>query len=117
MINNVEDFLKTYSKFFVISKGLAEQLYKSTRNAKLKVAMKRSPVLITKELHEVLKNKVIMGKESISKARAARKTGGGRPRLPIPENSENLSREEKLRLYNRIKQRESRYNRGITKTA
>lgn len=110
MIKTKEDLFDSPAEFSAIGRELAEELYKSTKNAELKALLdKNKPnVLISLGLKVALKTSYEAQKDRMSKARDSRKGKGGRPRLPDPTEPEKLTGAE-LRKYNFRKwQRECR---------
>jgi hypothetical protein len=116
LIDTREELFASTAAANVISREFAERLHKSTKNQTLKGLLDKgkATVIITASLRAELFTQFETKKQSIASARLGRKTKGGRPRLPDPDNPENLTGEALVRYKNRMWQRRSRYNRGLT---
>lgn len=101
MITTKEDLFKSTAETSVISRSLAEELYKSTKNAELKSLLDKykKNVFISLKLKSKLNASYTSLQDRMENARKSRKGKGGRPRLPDPDNPENLTGEA-LRKYN-----------------
>lgn len=112
MIKSKDDLFKSTAEVSLISRALAEDLYKSTKNAKLKTLLDKGKksVLISLELKSELRSSLEAKKKNMDKARNARTSKGGRPRLPDPADPSQLTGAELKRYQNRKWQREWRAN-------
>jgi hypothetical protein len=119
MITTVEDLQTTEGSVFVLSQELAESLLKTTRNKRLKKIIDKGSFTITSNIRDEIFSKIKELKTNMEKARElAPKTGAGRKRKDYTdEELEALSPEEKKRYKNAKWQRQSRFNRGLTKKA
>lgn len=119
MIETKVDLLATNASAAVIPKSLADSLAKSTKNVKLRDSIEQSKgetIVVTKDIIEELREFFSNAEKRMTQARENKTTSSGRPRLPepTPEEIENFTPREKLRWQNRVWQRQSRANRGIT---
>lgn len=116
MINTKEEFLNSPSNVVVITRELAEQIARSTRNAALKTLIDSGKaIIVTKELKENLTKRLKDLSSHAADILSKRTSKGGRHRLPdlMPEEIEKLSPSELLKYKNRIWQRESRQRRDV----
>lgn len=103
----------------VVDGALIKKLAKSTGLPELRLLAQQNKeqYVLKKDLIEIVRTRIMKQKESIQSARESKKTNSGRNRLPDPtkEEFEALSPSEQLKVKNRIWQRQSRFNRKITK--
>lgn len=110
MLNTKEEFLAS-SGVVVVSKTLAEDLVRSTRNAALKALITdKEKVVITNDLRTNLITRLQQLSTQAEVIRSKRVTKGGRHKLPdiTQEELDNMSKEEKLRYRNRMWKRNQR---------
>lgn len=119
MISTKSEFLQSKDSVLTLSKELAESILKSTRNKKLKRLVSKGIYTITSELHTELVTKLNQLTTNMSKAREnVNLKTAGRKRIDYTEEElKNLSPEALKRYKNAVWQRQSRFNRGITKNA
>lgn len=110
MINTREEFINSTASAVIVSKQLAQQLYKTTKNKSLRdlLSQDKSEYVILPTIKEDIVKRLNQLTKHILEIREKRVTKGGRKAIPDPENIENLSKEEKLRYNNRIWKRNSR---------
>lgn len=115
MIETKEKLFASNSAGSIISKELADDLYKLTKNTKLKALMQKEKIIIPASLRSDLKAEYDLEMNRKANASANRKGVGGRKRLPdlTEEELEKLSSDEKLKYQNRIWQRNSRARRRL----
>lgn len=116
MINTKEELLQSTASAAVISTALLEEITLETKlPALLAINIKdKASIVINRGIIDSIKSR-LNPTDKMAPVRAARKSNGGRKRLPepTPEEIANMKPEERLRYNNRIWQRNSRKARGI----
>jgi hypothetical protein len=115
MIETKEQLFESTALAVVVTRELAEQLQKSTRNAALRSILDKTDkdvVVIPAGVRQDLFERMTQLEESINKARTTEGKGkGGRPRIQDPVDPSTLTGETLRRYKFRMWQRESRERR------
>lgn len=116
MITTRGEFIESLASANVVSRELAEGLYKSTRDKGLKLLLdlNTETIVINSSLRMQLVDRLRTLSEQANRIRGQRKGVGGRPKFPEPtiEEIEKMSPAELLKYKNRKWQRESRERRN-----
>jgi hypothetical protein len=84
MISTRQEFASSDKSVFLIDNDLAQDLYRATKNPRLKELLGKTKILIKSDLQQEIVQELEAQKERMSNARQQRKGKGkgGRPRLP-----------------------------------
>lgn len=118
MINTKTELLQSTASAAVVSADLIREITLETKLPALLAidTTDKASIVINRGLIDSIKNK-LNPTDRMAPVRAARKSNGGRKRLPepTPEEIANMQPAERLKYNNRIWQRNSRKARGIGK--